>query len=105
MNVTILFNGTIIIDGACRGVAYVLSVSASDHQCAVTIVISDPFYDTGGTSPQIPGLTTPNNDFFPTKHKNNSGPISAQDAMLIVVGIAIVLIIAIVIAVLYTKKW
>jgi len=105
MTVTILFDNTVIINSVCRGVAYVLSVSASDHQCAVTMVISDPFYDTGGTSPQIPGLTTPNNDFFPSKERNNNGPISAKEAMIIVVAIAaVILIVLVIVVVVITRR-
>ena len=89
------------ITAVCRGVSYTLSVSANDYMCAVTTVITDPYYDTGGASPQIPGLKTPNNDFFPNS-QNKHGPITPEEGAMISFGILIGLfVIALIVGVIY----
>lgn len=99
MNVTFVNISSLVINAVCRGVSYTLSVSANDYMCAITTVITDPYYDTGGSSPQIPSLKTPNNDFFPNP-QNKHGSISPEEGA--VISFSVLLFVFLVAAVVGT---
>jgi hypothetical protein len=104
MNLTIVNTYDIYVTGVCRGVTYVLSVSQGDYQCAVAIYISDPYYNTGSVSPEIPPPPDPSNDFFDSE-KEKHGPIDPAEAVIISFSILIGVLLMLLGFFVYTKYY